>query len=103
MNSKNIWSLLLLIAMSFSLVHDYTFVSLDNDKHSVQEYISELTTHSSNKDGFKHDIHSEYHNLYLCPTNTLLFSNTEKVESTFQYNEIFLSWNYFNFYKPPIA
>jgi len=103
MNSKKIWSLLLLVAISFSLAHDYTFTVLDDQHHSVQEYLSELTTPDSNTDGFIHNIHSEYHTIDICPIELLSFSYTEKIKSIFQHNEIFLSRNYSNFFKPPIA
>lgn len=103
MNSKKIWSFLLLIAISFSLAHDYAFVILDNDHHSVQEYTSELTTHDLNKDGFKHDIHNECHVIGIYVAEIPFFSNAKKIESSFQYNDVFLSRSHFNLLKPPIA
>lgn len=101
MNSKK-WSILLLIAMSFSLVHDYAFL-LHDDQHSVKEYVSQLETPASSMSSDLHDTHFEYHVAYIFPTKSASLSNMKREKTIFTYNEIFLSWNYFNFFKPPIA
>lgn len=103
MNSKKLWSLLLLIAMSFSLVHDYAFVALDKDNHFVNEYISDIMTPSSGSDELTHQLHSEFHVFDLHPTRLISIGDVQKEKSLFIDDEIFLSLSYSNFLKPPIA
>ncbi|MCW8895181.1 MAG: hypothetical protein OQK48_07910 [Sulfurimonas sp.] len=109
MNSRKLWSLLLLTALSFSIAHDYTLTLLDKKhhssqiQHSVQEYLSTVITSDTHTDKFIHDIHNEYHTVDLCPTKKLLLSNTKKIKNSFKNSKVFLSWNYFNFLKPPIV
>ena len=103
MNSKKIWSMLLLIGIIFSITHDYAYIVLDEDHHSVQEYISELNTPDSNHGGVIHDIHAEQHASDIYLVNVFSFSNDKNLKPLFQHNKVFLSLNYFNSFKPPIA
>jgi len=103
MNSKKIWSLLLLLAISFSISHDYTFSALDKHSSSIETYLGEFSHVISNKHADKLcDIHFEYHTQYIFEQNTISFSQIE-YKPLFAYEKIFYSLNYFNFFKPPIA
>jgi len=104
MNSKKIWSLLLLFAMSFSIVHDYAFAVLDDNHCSVEAYVAELSPSvSCEKADMLCDIHFEYHTAYLFLEKSAYMPIIQKREDFFAYNEIFLSLDYFSFFKPPIA
>ena len=103
MNSKKIWLFALLIAMSYSVMHDYAFNILDDDRCSVQEYVSELSVPNSNTDGDLCDVHFEYHTSFLCPIELVSLPKMEKIEDFFIHNKIFLSRNFFDFFKPPTA
>lgn len=103
MNSKKVWSLLLLFAMSFSIAHDYSFMIIENDKHSVKEYISELTASVPDTKELSHQLHGEFHVLEIATNELFSFGKIEKEINRFFYNEIVFSFNYFNFFKPPIA
>ena len=103
MNSKKIWLLLLLIAMSYSVVHDYTIDMLDSDKCSVEEYVSEHTNINPDTEGDICDVHFVYHLSYICPIELSSLTSIKKEEDFFMHDELFFSWNNFNFFKPPIA
>jgi len=103
MNPKKVLSILLLVAMSYSMVHDYAFLFHD-DHHSVEEYVSQLEIPVTDSvDNDLHDTHFEYHMSYICQSKLVSFSDIEKEETVFPHNEIIYSRNSFNFLKPPIA
>jgi len=103
MNLQKVLSALLLVAMTYSMVHDYAFIFHD-DQHSVQEYVSQLEIPSnSDVDTDFHDTHFEYHMSYIYQPKLLSFSNMEKEETVFHHNELYCSWHTFNFLKPPIV
>ncbi len=104
MNSKKIWSLLLLFAISLSVVHDYTFAVLDDKHSSMEAYVTELSSPVMGEHAdMLCDIHFEYHTPYLLLDNSISFPIVDTQDSLFAYDEIFLSLDYFNFFKPPIA
>jgi len=103
MNSKKAWSFLLLIAMSFSLLHDYAFVLFEDDHCSMKEYVSELTVPNANADCEFCNTHFEYHTAYILPSNSLKLSTVHRYQTIFTGNTLFTSWNYSNFFKPPIS
>lgn len=102
MNSRRLCSILLLIAMGYSLVHDYAFL-LHDDQHSAQEYVSQFEAPSQNMASDLHDTHYEYHLAYILPAKRDALASIKREKSHFLHNEIFLSWNNFNFLKPPIV
>ncbi|PHR59392.1 MAG: hypothetical protein COA44_00130 [Arcobacter sp.] len=91
----------MLIAMSYSLVHDFTFSVLHDEQHSVKEYISELTIPAANED--IHDIHFEYHTAFVFPLKFIFLQNVIREETVFAHNKVFLSRSHFEFFKPPIT
>jgi len=103
MNVRKLCSFLLLIAMSFSLVHDYEFVHLDDEHCSAQEYVHELTLPSSELDGDIHTTHFDHHISYILPLNISVLSKIDKNNASFTNNTLFTSYNSFDFLKPPIA
>lgn len=103
MKSKKIFSLLLLFALSFSVVHDYTFAILDNHSSSVEAYVAELNPNLGKHKDTLCDIHFEYHMPYTFASKSHSLPAMEKADSFFTYNETFFSLKYFNFLKPPIA
>ncbi|MEK6658612.1 MAG: hypothetical protein AABY36_02895 [Campylobacterota bacterium] len=104
MNSKKIWSLLLLFAMSFSMLHDYTFAVLDGNHCSANKCISELSSASSTQTtDTLCKIHIEYHTAYLFLEKSAYIPIIQKRDDFFAYNKMFLSLDYFSFFKPPIA
>jgi len=103
MKTKKIWSLLLLIAMSFSFLHDYAFNILDNHQHSVAGYVCELSAPTSNVDINIYNMHFEFHMTYIIPAKLISIPTIEGEQTHFVYQSVPLSWKYFNFFKPPIA
>ncbi|MDD5372512.1 MAG: hypothetical protein PHO62_03675 [Sulfurimonas sp.] len=94
--------LLLLFAMSFSVLHDYTFAVLDN--HCSSACTSKASFEASNETtDTLCKIHTEYHTPYLFLEKSAYIPIIQKRDDFFTYNEMFLSLDYFSFFKPPIA
>lgn len=86
------------------MVHDYTFAVLDGNHCSANGCISELSSASSTeKTDTLCKIHIEYHTAYLFLEKSAYIPIIQKREHFFAYNEMFLSLDYFSFFKPPIA
>jgi len=85
--------------MSFSLMHDYTFL-LHEDHHSVQEYIAELQTPTSDTNSDIHDTHFHYHSS-LVLTQPISLQPLSKRSSFYTYKKTVLSRHDFFFLKPP--
>jgi len=103
MNFTKVCSFLLLIAMSFSLVHDLAFVVLDEEHCSVKEYVSELTIPNAEANCDICNTHFEYHISYILPLNMSLLPKVYRDQTSFVNNILFASHNSFNFFKPPIV
>jgi len=102
MKYRSVLSFVLLFALGYMFVHDYAFSVSHDDRHSVQEYISEVTTSTSDDIKDIHDVHFEYHLEYIFHTASLSFYNDTKQKLS-SYNKMCLSWEYFNFLRPPIV
>lgn len=103
MNSKKIWLFLLLFAISFSATHDYAFVVLEDNHCSVNSCISEIQNASNETADTLCEIHAEYHASYIFTEKSAYIAIIQKRDTLFKYNKMFLSLDYFNFFKPPIA
>ena len=73
MKSQKIWSVFLLIALSFSISHDTAFNLLHDDACVATEYKVELEA-----DHQLGDIHDHYHVNYILPTPFTLAVQTYK-------------------------
>ena len=101
MNIKKIWTLLLLLAMSFSIVHAYAFSAIEADHHgSVHEYIQELSVPTDHGDIC--DIHFEYHVSYLLPEYFILPDHTSLTDTLFNVNERIEIDKTTSLFRPPI-
>lgn len=103
MNSKKIWLFLLLFAMSFSVVHDYTFALLE-DSSCAGSCMAKTSYETSNESVDPLcKIHGEYHALYLfCEKSASIFK-IEKRGDCFTYQDLPLLQKSSHFLKPPIA
>lgn len=99
------WTFLLLFAMSFSVLHDYTFAIIDDHSSSVGAYVAEFSSNPSTNQHRDNlcDIHFEYHTPYLFLVTHIPFPSADTQDNHFTYDGSFLSLSYFNFFKPPIA
>ena len=100
MSSKKIWSLLLLFALSFSILHDYTFSFVDT-KHSIDTSCM-IDIHLDKKTDTICEIHHGYHSMYLFLETASQLPISQKLQSFFVYTNKLFSLSIFNFLKPPI-
>jgi len=101
MKTKKFVTLILLFALSFSVVHEYAFAFYDTNHCSTAEYIAELEVPQDHGDIC--DIHFEYHQSFLLTQDAQLPLYTLSSSQ-----ELFEHQNYnfqtqLEFFKPPIA
>ena len=95
-------TLVLFMALSFSITHDLAFAFLDDDHCSTTEYVSELEAPS--KHGDVCDVHYKFHQSIFFPAKIILLP---KIES--EYSElVFIDESYYfnnphQLNKPPIS
>ena len=78
MKREPLFTLLLLFAMSFQVVHAFALDMLDTHEHHIKEYVDEFSKHSSVEHDEKHhhdacSVHSEFHTPYIIPQTIILF------------------------------
>ncbi len=98
---RKIWTLLLLLSMSFSVVHAYAFSAIQDDHcSSVHEYVQELSTPIDHGDLC--DIHFEYHVSYLLPEYFMLPTLTGLTDTLPDVNERIAIDKTTSLFRPPI-
>jgi len=103
MKRKNIFTFLLLFAMSFQVLHAFAIDMLDTHECQVSEYVHEFSQ-TSNENNLEHDIcdiHFEFHTAFLIPQNVTI-KQTDYIQdkpysliNEYEYNASR------NFLKPP--
>jgi len=103
MYSRKIISILLLMAVSFSTLHAFTIVLLDEDHCSVIEYVQEIEQASSSEfSGDVCDVHHEFHVLYLLPEPTETLLNTQGISTNISMTESYTFYLQNTILQPPI-
>ena len=67
----------ILIALSFSIVHEFAFAAFDENQCSVSEFVSELDAPTGADDIC--DIHYEYHQAYMFPNANISVQKIYKI------------------------
>ncbi|MCF6309534.1 MAG: hypothetical protein L3J19_03535 [Sulfurimonas sp.] len=76
MKLKSIITFSILVALSFSIMHEFAFAEFDEKHCSISEYVSELE--APNNCGDICDIHFEYHQAYVFPQKKFYVQNIDK-------------------------
>ena len=77
MKLKSIITFSILLALSFSIVHEFTFAALDENQCSVSEFVSEFDAPTGSDDIC--DIHYEYHQAYMFPSIDTSLLSIDKI------------------------
>jgi len=77
MKLKNIITFSILIALSFSIVHEFAFAAFDENQCSVSEFISELDAPTGVDDIC--DIHYEYHQAFMYSNMDISIPEIDKI------------------------
>ena len=101
MKNKSLVTFALLFVMGFSLIHEYIYVSLDEDHCTITEYVMEFS--ASNNHGDICDIHFEYHQSFLMPQSLPFPQNNKLSSKLISQNEHYKNNNIHTFLKPPIV
>ena len=67
----------ILLALSFSIVHEFAFAAFDENQCSVSEFVSELDAPTGADDIC--DIHYEYHQAYMFPNADISIQKIYKI------------------------
>lgn len=97
---KKLITLSLLFVIGFSIIHEYVYVSLDDDHCSAVEYISEFDTPQPRDIC---SVHVEYHQSYLLSQKVILQNIDYKITPNKASKEIYNFKTHLEFYKPPIS
>ena len=104
MKKRKLVSILLLLLMSFSMLHAFIISFLDEHHHDVTEYIQEFYQLSSHDEmGDVCDIHHEFHMVYLLPELTLLQAQVLLGSSLVIHPLSYQFQTVNDFLKPPIS
>jgi len=77
MKLKSIITFSILIALSFSIVHEFAFAAFDENQCSVSEFVNELDAPTGADDIC--DIHYEYHQAYMFPNENISIHKIDKL------------------------
>ena len=89
------------MALTFSIVHEYAFVVLDENQCSVSEFIHEFDAPTGSDDIC--DMHCEYHHAYILSQYDSMLSNITKISEKFPYKENYNFTLNLEFIIPPIS
>ena len=102
MKKNKLISLALLFVLSFSIVHEFAFMYLDNDHCTTTEYVSELDTPSEHGDVC--DVHYKFHQSIFFPSQIIVLPKIELQHSKLVlFDESYYFYNPHQLNKPPIS
>jgi hypothetical protein len=103
MKTKKLFTLLLLLSMSFQVVHAYAIDMLDTHESSLHEYIQEFSqTINENASDDLCKIHFEFHSPFILPQNQIFLQENNHVQKPFVLQNLYEFTAYENSIKPPI-
>lgn len=101
MKKRNLWTILLLVSISFSVLNGFVIEANETDHCTVQEYVQEFS--QSNQCGDLCDLRHMFYIGFILPDNRLIFVSDSSFLPTryFQYSTVsdFIS----PAFRPPIA
>ena len=104
MKIRKLVSTLLLLSMSFSILHAYTISFFEENHHNVHEYVQEFSKLSSHDEiGEICDIHYEFHIVYLPPEPMQFHTQTLPDKLSVAYHLSYQFQTIDDFLKPPIV
>ena len=101
MKLKSIITFSIFIALSFSIVHEFAFAAFDENQCSVSEFVNELDAPTGADDIC--DIHFEYHQATMFPTQNISIQNIDKTSEITLLNESYNHKTNLKFIIPPIS
>ncbi|PHS58322.1 MAG: hypothetical protein COB17_03660 [Sulfurimonas sp.] len=102
MKLKNLITLSLLFAFTFSIAHEYVFAIFDEEQCSVVEYVDEIRGPGNHHDDIC-DIHFEYHHAYMFPQENLLIQVSNISSKPILYKDSYKFSINLDIVIPPIA
>jgi len=101
MKLKSLITFSILLALSFSITHEFAYAFLDEEKCTVTEYVHELDA-PTGVDALC-DTHHEYHQAYMFPKEQFSTQNLDKASELIIQNESYQFSINSDLVIPPIA
>lgn len=104
MKIQKLLTVVLLMAISFNVLHAFTISFLDEDHCSVSEYVQEIEQASEHDlKGDICDIHHNFHLLYILPESSTIATHQQIITTEPSRAERYASQLQDTIIKPPIA
>ncbi|MCD6191019.1 MAG: hypothetical protein J7K14_05705 [Sulfurimonas sp.] len=102
MKRKNILTFLLLLSMSFSIVHAYAIDMLDTHECHVSEYVEEFSQPINDDiSGDICNIHAAFHTSVIMPENIVISKKNSSYEKPQSFVKIYEYQSNENLLRPP--
>ena len=101
MKFKNMITFSILIAFTFSIMHEYAFATLDENQCSISEFVAELDAPTGH-DALC-DTHFEYHNTYVLNDYDIATININKISQIIPYKDNYSFTLNLDLIIPPIS
>jgi len=98
---RRILTFSILLALSFSVLHEFVIVEYDENHCSIHEFVHEVNAPSHTGDIC--DIHFEFHQVYLAPQHHFALNQTAKMSNIIADNECYNSFIPQKTIIPPIV
>ena len=85
MKLKSIITFSILLALSFSITHEFAYTFLDEEQCTVNEYVAELDAPTGVDELC--DTHYEYHNIYTFSQDNIFIQDVDKTSELIIQNE----------------
>lgn len=101
MKKHKIWTVLLLLSMSFSMLNAFVLEASEKDQCSIQEYVLEFS--QSNHCGDLCDVRHMFYISFILPAQTQLVEFESHTFVLIYNSENYISHNHPSNFRPPIA
>jgi len=99
MKFKNILTFSILLALSFSIIHEFAFAAFDENQCSVSEFINELDAPTGSDDIC--DTHHEYHHAIMITINEPNIDSIYIHDNITKYKKDYFFLNSVDLFRPP--
>ncbi|MEN4045659.1 MULTISPECIES: hypothetical protein [Sulfurimonas] len=100
---KRLLTFVLLLSMSFNILHAYAIEVLETDPCQVSEYVHEFSNNSETADNCICQLHHCFHIAFILPEINIPFARENFSQKPYSNIKIYEFNSYDNFLKPPIS
>ena len=102
MKRRNLFIAILLLAISFNILHAYALDALDTHRCGISEYVHDFSTLDEHIDGDICHMHAAFHIDIILPESSIVLEDIYFSHTPPFFGKIYSYTPYNNFLKPPI-